>query len=59
LHVAEAVLVRHQVDVPLAAIGVERLDVLRREGAGVLPHLLVTNVREGVLHIELQLVDFQ
>ena len=57
VHVAEAVLVRHQRDVPLAAERVEGLDVLRRVRARVAPHDLVARVGEGVLGVELDVVD--
>ena len=54
---AEAVLVGHQLDKPRPAVGVEGADLLGREGARVGPHLAVVTEREGVLGVQLQLVD--
>ena len=55
--VAEGVLIRHQLDVALAAVGVEVDHLLagHRRPAG--PHLPVVAVGEGVLGIELELID--
>src|SRR5688500_178003 len=44
LHVAEAVLVRHELDEPRAAIDVERADLVARQRAGVLPDLAMRRV---------------
>ncbi len=56
-HVAEAVLVRHQLDVALGAKRVDRTDLLGGHRAGVAPDHLVVAVGEGVLGVQLDLVD--
>ncbi len=56
LHVAEAVLVGHQLDEAFAAIGVELLDVARGERGGVPPNAFVFLVGESVFGVELELV---
>ena len=48
---------RHQLDVTGPAVGVEFQDILGRERRGVLADLRVAPEREGVLDIELELVD--
>jgi hypothetical protein len=56
-HVAEGVLVRHQLDAALLAEGIQPQDVLaghRRRGG---PHVGVAGVGEGVLGVQLKLVD--
>ena len=57
LHVAEGVLVDHQLDAVVRAVLVEPRHVGRGHGGGVLPHHAVAGVGEGVLDVELELVD--
>ncbi len=59
LHVAAAVLIRRQLDAARAAQRVEPAHIVRRERRRVAPHRLVRRVREGVLGVELQVVDAQ
>ena len=55
--VAEAVLVRRQLDEPLAAVLVELPDLLGGERGRVAPDLLVVRVGVGVFDVELEVVD--
>ena len=55
--VAEGVLVRHQLDVALAAVGVQLHHLLAGHRRPVVPHLAVVAVGESVLGVELELVD--
>jgi hypothetical protein len=55
--VSEAVLVRHQLDAPIPAAGIQPFHVLGREGRGIAPDRGVVAVGEGVFHVELKLVD--
>ncbi len=57
IHVAEGVLIRHELDPESPAVGVERLDLLAGERRRVLPDLVVAAVGEGVLDVELELVQ--
>ncbi len=57
LHVPQTVLVRYQLDVTLSAERVELAYLLGGERARGRVYLGVVAVREGVLHVELQLVD--
>ena len=59
VHMAEAVLVGHELNMPFTAIGVEQHDLFAREGAGILPDDLVAPVGEGMLGIELELVHLE
>ena len=59
VQVAEAVLVRHQLDEAAPAVGVEGADVRRRQRAGLRPDLFVPPVGEGVLGVELELVELE
>ncbi len=59
VHVTEAVLVRHELDVAFAAEGVERPDVVRVERARASVDVAVVPVCEGVLRVELHLVDLE
>src|SRR3712207_3161504 len=53
----ERVLVRHQLDEPLATVGVEAEDVLAGHRARLRPYFTVVLVGEGVLRIQLEVVD--
>ena len=55
--VPEGVLVRHQFHIAIAAVGVELHHLLAGHRRPVGPHLSVVAVGEGVLGIELELVD--
>ena len=59
VHVAEAVLVRHELDVPVAAERVELPDLLGVERARRGVDLRMVAVGEGVLRVQLHLVDLQ
>ena len=56
-HVAEAVLVRDELDVARRAVLVELLDLRGGHRARLPPHHLVPGIREGVLRVELEVVD--
>ena len=58
MHVAERVLVRHQLDVPLAAKGIERKYLVAGHRRCIGPHLRMLAVGESVLSIELELIQF-
>jgi hypothetical protein len=58
-HVAEAVLVRHQLDPTSATQAVEPAHVIGRDWRGLAPHETVVAVGKGVLGVELQLIDTQ
>jgi hypothetical protein len=57
--VAEAVLVGGELDAAIGAVGVEPVEILRRERRGVAPDVLVIAVGEGVLDVELEVVHAQ
>ena len=57
VHVPERVLVGHELDVPLGAVRVEREDLLAGHRRCVLPDGAMAVVREGVLDVQLELVD--
>ncbi len=57
VHMPERVLVRHQLDMALPAEGVQLQDILAGERRGACPDLGVRAVGEGVLGVELDLVD--
>ena len=57
LHVAERVLVGHQLDEALAAVGVQGEDLLAGQRRGFGPHFGVVAVGKGVLGVKLKLVD--
>lgn len=57
LHMAEGVLVGHEDDTPGGALVVDPADVVGRERGRIRPDLVVPGVGEGVLQIELELVD--
>src|SRR5215207_2774968 len=57
VHVPEGVLVGHQLDEPLTAIGVEPEYLLTGHRASLRPYLAVVLVGEGVLRIQLEVVD--
>ena len=59
LHVAEAVLVRDQLDAVRLAQRVEPAQVVRRERRRVAPDDLVAAIGEGVLDVELEVVEAQ
>ncbi len=59
LHVAEAVLVRNELDAARRAPAVDRANLLRRERRRVAPHVRVVAVRKGVFRVELELVHAQ
>ncbi len=59
VHVAQAVLVRHELDVPGAAEGIELTDLLRVERARLSVNIKVVAVGEGVLGIQLHLVHLE
>jgi hypothetical protein len=59
LHVAERILVGDQLDESLFAVGIEAADFLARHRGGVAPDFFVAGVGEGVLGVELKLVDFE
>jgi len=55
--VAEGVLIGDQLDEALAAVGVQGHDLLAGHGRGMLPHLPMMAIGEGVLGVELELID--
>ena len=57
LEVAQGVLVGDELDAARPAVGVEGTEVVGGVGVGVAPDVLVAGVGEGVLHVELELVD--
>jgi len=57
--VAERVLVGNEFYVSISAIGIERLDIVRGKGRSVVPDDFVISVGEGVLGVELQLIEFE
>src|SRR5215216_168279 len=57
VHVPEGVLVRHKLDEPLAAIGVEPEYVLTGHRASLRPYLTVVLIGEGVLRVQFEVVD--
>ena len=59
LHVTEGVLVRHELDEALAAVLVQLEDLLPGQRRVVPPYLGVVAVGEGVLGVELELVDLE
>ena len=59
LHVAEGVLVRHELDEALAAVPVQLEDLLSGQRRVAPPHLGVVLIGEGVLGVELKLVDLE
>ena len=59
LHVAESVLVRHELHEAFAAVLVQLEDLLPGQRRVVPPHLGVIAIREGVLGVELKLVDLE
>ena len=54
--VSEGVLVRHEVDAPKRAVGVQFADLLRRERRGRLPDVPVRRIGKCMLGVELKLV---
>jgi hypothetical protein len=57
LQVAERILIGHQLNEALSAIGVEGQDLLAGDGRRVLPDCAVVTVGEGVLGVQLDLVE--
>lgn len=57
LHVPERVLIGGELDVLSGAVGFQGTDVVGGVGVGLCPDLLVAAVGEGVLHVELEVVD--
>ena len=57
LEVPEGVLVGHELDAARPAVVVEGVQVVGGVGIGVAPDVLVAGVGEGVLHVQLELVD--
>ena len=55
--VAEGVLVGDELDATRPAVRVEGTDVERGVGIGAAPDVLVAGIGEGVLHVQLELVD--
>ena len=56
LEMPEAVLVRHELDAVHGAVEIELAYLRRCHRRGVLPHLLVRRVGEGMFRVELELV---
>jgi hypothetical protein len=59
LHMAERVLVGHQLDRPFAAVAIQLLRLLRSDGGSVLPDGSMCGVGKGVLRVQLDLVELQ
>ncbi len=59
LQVAEGVLVRRQFDSPRPAVRVQRAHLVAGQRAGLRPHLAMARVGEGVLGVELEVIDLQ
>src|SRR5258708_758908 len=57
--VAERILVRHQIYSKLSAAGVEPSDLRAGDRSPILPHGPVIGISEGMLRVELNLVDLK